>query len=306
MGTTADKLAYLKGTKADIRAAMVEKGLDVPESTTFRQYGDLIRTIETIPEKKPLNDMTWAEIRKISDMGLAENYFSVGDRKTIILDGNVSGTLFSNFSIDVFIIGINHNSSVEGNKLIHFQIGKLQDKDAGLCPDNYGSYNGTGFVINQKSNEGSTWEGSYMRNVILGNSGNPGSPPENSLLKSLPSDLTSVMKPVTKYTDNSSTLSTSPDAVTGTIDYLFNLAEFEIMGTRYSANAYEQNSQKQYDFYKAGNSKIKYRHNDTSKSMGWWTRSRINTTNICHVNEKGVIDSYGAIYSRGLAPGFCV
>ena len=45
MGTTADKLVYLEETKADIRAALVEKGMDVPESTPFRGYGDLIRGI---------------------------------------------------------------------------------------------------------------------------------------------------------------------------------------------------------------------------------------------------------------------
>lgn len=45
MGTTADKLVYLEETKADIRAAMVEKGLNVSENTPFREYGDLIRGI---------------------------------------------------------------------------------------------------------------------------------------------------------------------------------------------------------------------------------------------------------------------
>ena len=42
MGTTADKLVYLEETKADIRAALVEKGMDVPESTPFREYGLMI------------------------------------------------------------------------------------------------------------------------------------------------------------------------------------------------------------------------------------------------------------------------
>lgn len=45
MGTTADKLAYLAGTKDDIRAALVEKGMDVPESTPFREYAEKIAAI---------------------------------------------------------------------------------------------------------------------------------------------------------------------------------------------------------------------------------------------------------------------
>ena len=46
------------------------------------------------------------------------------------------------------------------------------------------------------------WNGSYMRKTLLGNSGTPSSPPANSMLAALPSDLRAVMKSVTKYSDN--------------------------------------------------------------------------------------------------------
>ncbi len=47
MGTTAEKLVYLEETKADIRAALVEKGMDVPESMPFREYAEKIREISS-------------------------------------------------------------------------------------------------------------------------------------------------------------------------------------------------------------------------------------------------------------------
>ena len=47
MGTTAEKLAYLADTKTDIKNAIVAKGVDVPEGTTFREYADLISGIST-------------------------------------------------------------------------------------------------------------------------------------------------------------------------------------------------------------------------------------------------------------------
>lgn len=47
MGTTAEKLAYLDATKTAIKDAIVAKGVDVPEGTTFRQYADLISGIST-------------------------------------------------------------------------------------------------------------------------------------------------------------------------------------------------------------------------------------------------------------------
>lgn len=47
MGTTAEKLAYLDATKTAIKDAIVAKGVEVPEETTFRQYADLISGIST-------------------------------------------------------------------------------------------------------------------------------------------------------------------------------------------------------------------------------------------------------------------
>lgn len=47
MGTTAEKLAYLADTKTAIKDAIVAKGVDVPEGTTFREYADLISGIST-------------------------------------------------------------------------------------------------------------------------------------------------------------------------------------------------------------------------------------------------------------------
>lgn len=43
--TTADKLAHLQGTKEAIRTAIVNKGVPVPEETTFREYATKIGQI---------------------------------------------------------------------------------------------------------------------------------------------------------------------------------------------------------------------------------------------------------------------
>lgn len=47
MSTTAEKLAYLSETKAQIRDAIIAKGVDVPESTVFRDYVGKIEEIST-------------------------------------------------------------------------------------------------------------------------------------------------------------------------------------------------------------------------------------------------------------------
>lgn len=50
MGTTADKLEYLQGTKAAIKEAIVSKGVAVPDGTTFRGYADKIADIIDVPD----------------------------------------------------------------------------------------------------------------------------------------------------------------------------------------------------------------------------------------------------------------
>ena len=47
MGTTADKLLYLQGTKSAIKDAIVAKGVTVPVGTTFRDYATKISEITT-------------------------------------------------------------------------------------------------------------------------------------------------------------------------------------------------------------------------------------------------------------------
>lgn len=45
MGTTADKLNKVLSTKADIKSAIIEKGVAVSDSDTFASYGNKIRSI---------------------------------------------------------------------------------------------------------------------------------------------------------------------------------------------------------------------------------------------------------------------
>ena len=46
MGTTTEKLTYLQGTKDAIKNAIVAKGVEVPEGTTFRAYAQKVGEIK--------------------------------------------------------------------------------------------------------------------------------------------------------------------------------------------------------------------------------------------------------------------
>ena len=258
-----------------------------------------------------LNDMTWKQIRAISDAGKAADYFNLGDTKTITINGKVGNTTFSNLSIDAFIIGFNHNSAREGSNRIHFQIGKINGTLVGLVDGNYGNYtSATGaFTMNTSNTNSGGWNNSHMRKTVLGsNSASATSPTANTLLAALPEDLRAVMKPATKYSDNTGGGSGIASYVTSTTDYLFLLSEFEYHGVRAYANSAEQNYQAQYDYYKAGNSKIHYKHNATGTAAYAWCRSvySSHSSNFCLVYTGGSAGTYNANFSWALAPCFCV
>lgn len=246
-----------------------------------------------------LNDASWAEIQQAAQSCRASDYWNVGDRKEITLNGTCRARTFDNYKVYAYILGFNHNAELEGNNTIHFQIGfdALENGNhIALCDSYYTS--GTRFCMNNTYRNAGGWNGSLMRTTTI---------PE--FINCLPSDLQSVLKAVNKYTDNTGNTSDVAANVTATQDKVFLLSEYEVFGTRTYANQYEQNSQAQYDYYKNGNSKIIYNDQNTGTSVRWWGRSAFynNTQSFCYVGEDG--NTSGAINadrSYGFAPAFVV
>lgn len=292
-------------------------------------------TAQFMPTKKALNDQTWAEIRQVSDAGKGSEYWNVGDRKGVLVNGTV-GTLAVNQTLYVYILGFNHNSAKEGSGIQFgtFKTALTGGTDVCLIDSRYNNYNEDGskrFNMNHWGNYNyGGWKACDLRYDILGSTNqapaNYGkarttsdvgydaptntatSPVANTLMAALPADLRAVMKPITKFTDAVGNSSNVAANVKTSVDYLPLLAEFEIFGARSYANQYEQNSQLQYDYYKAGNSKVKYRHSSTGSTAYWWGRSpRYNGTGyFCLVTANGSASDADARYSFGLAPAFMV
>ena len=293
-------------------------------------------TAQFMPTKKALNDQTWAEIRQVSDAGQGSSYWSVGDRKAVLVNGTV-GTLAVNQTLYVYILGFNHNSAKEGNGIQFgtFKTALSGGTDVCLVDGSYNSYKTDGSKIFNMNHWGNYnyggWKACDLRYDILGSTNkapvNYGkaratsdtgydaptntatSPVANTLMAALPADLRAVMKPITKYTDNKGNSSDVAANVTSSLDYLPLLAEQEIFGgNRTYSNQYEKNSQVQYAYYSAGNSKVKYRHSATGSTAYWWERSPYyyNYYSFCIVGTNGNADCNSARYSIGLAPAFMV
>lgn len=293
-------------------------------------------TAQFMPTKKALNDQTWAEIQQVSDAGKGSEYWNVGDRKGVLVKGTV-GTLAVNQTLYVYILGFNHNSTREGNGIQFgtFKTALSGGTDLCLVDGNYNNYKTDGTKMFNMNHWGSVnyggWKACDLRYDILGSTNkapvNYGkarttsdtgydaptntatSPVANTLMAALPADLRAVMKPITKYTDNKGNSSDVAANVTSSLDYLPLLAEQEIFGgNRTYSNQYEKNSQVQYAYYSAGNSKVKYRHSATGSTADWWERSPCcdRYTTFCRVNTNGNASWDAAGYSRGLAPAFMV
>ena len=267
---------------------------------------------------KTLNDNEWSAISSVSSTGA--NYWAVGDRKAVAINGTV-GTKAINATYYVYILGFNHNSSREGNGITFggFKTALSGGTDICLVDDNYNSYSTGGqkwFNMNHSANTNSGgWKGCDLRYDVLGSTNtNNGdatattatSPVSGTLMAALPSALRAVMKPMNIYTDNTGGGSDTASYVTKSVDYLPLLAEYEIFGTRSYANSAEQNYQQQYQYYKNGNSRVKYRHTATSSTAYWWGRSPYYNASgyFCYVYTNGSAYYYGARYSYGLAPAF--
>lgn len=293
-----------------------------------------------------LNDTDWNTISLISQDNLGDSVWAVGDSKQITINGNVGlFASFDNLTTYVYIIGFNHNQATQGKGITFggFSTAQSSGVNIALTDTSYSSTAGGGggggggsggqkFAMNYNTTQkNGGWAGSQMRYNILGSTdvaptyddsnigvfgNNPTStcatnPVTNSLMAALPSDLRTVMKPMTIYTDNVGVnLGNLAQNVTTSIDYLPLLSEREVFsGETYYANPAEATYQSQYEYYANGNSKIKYQYNSTGNSVYWWLRSPAMSgggSGFCAVSTTGTATYLTANTSRGVAPIFMV
>lgn len=256
-----------------------------------------------------LNDNDWSTIKTVSDKGDGANYWSIGDRKEVTLNGTVGNLYLPNYRTYAFIIGFNHNQELEGFNRIHFQLAKTElsgGMDVCLYDSHYAmtvSANGYFSMNNSTTNSGG-WESSQMRTNICGTSLSSYS---MTIIAVIPAELRAAIKSVIKYTNNTGN-SFDASAVTATTDYFFLLSEYEVFGSISEANSNESSKQAQYAYYSAGNSKIKRKYDATSAVAVWWLRSprRGSSFSFVNVSTDETVSTGYAYYSFGFAPGFCV
>ena len=295
---TATARVEVSGTSVKItglKAGTAKITVKVAAGTNHTAPSDkTINVTVSLPDTSLANN-TPDIIAAAAKSGQAANYWSVGDKVGIAVNGSFGGLSYNN-TVYAFILGFNHNSSVEGGNSIHFQFGKTAAGVDIAFVNSYGS-TGTGFCMNTSNTNSGGWNNSYMRKTIC-----------SAFLAALPTAWRNIIAACTKYSDNTGGGSNTASYVTATSDKIWLLSEMEVQGTRSYANSAEANYQKQYDYYKNGNSKVKYQHTATTNACYWWLRSVYagNALTFCLVHTDGSASNSHAYYSYGFAPGFKV
>ena len=295
---TATARVEVSGTSVKItglKAGTAKITVKVAAGTNHTAPSDkTINVTVSLPDTSLANN-TPDIIAAAAKSGQAANYWSVGDKVGIAVNGSFGGLSYNN-TVYAFILGFNHNSSVEGGNSIHFQFGKTAAGVDIAFVNSYGSTS-TGFCMNTSNTNSGGWNNSYMRKTIC-----------PAFLAALPTAWQNIIAACTKYSDNTGGGSNTASYVTATSDKIWLLSEMEVQGTRSYANSAEANYQKQYDYYRNGNSKVKYQHTATTSACSWWLRSvRASGTNgFCRVRTDGSAYYSSAYTSLGFAPGFKV
>lgn len=186
--------------------------------------------------------------------------------------GNSKTMTINGTSYQVDIIGKNHDTYASGGRApLTFQL--------------HDCYGDTKAMNSSDTNSGG-WKNSAMRTTHL-----------PAILALMPTEVQNGIREVSKKASVGGASST----IETVSDKLFLLSEVEIFGsTSYSAAG----EGTQYDYYKAGNSKVKNRNGSAAT---WWERSpsASNSTIFCLVYSNGNANGSNASRARGVAFGFC-
>ena len=207
---------------------------------------------------------SWADIIKACQKKQVPATWNVGDRCNMIINNKT-------YAID--IIGKNHDDYADGSGKapLTFQLHDCYDKVENM---------------NSSDTNSGGWKNSEMRTTHL-----------PSILALMPTEVQTGIREVSKKASvggGSSTIETVSDK-------LFLLSEVEIFGSTKHSAAGEGT---QYDYYKAGNSKVKQLDGSAAT---WRERSPYASQSkfFCVVTRSGNANYLNANYPYGVAFGFC-
>lgn len=222
--------------------------------------------------------VTWAagSLDKIQNMLAAnasgtiniEDYWAIGDIRSVTYSGTASGTSTSDWVITDF------NGTSSGgttySAVIHTK-----------------TLLSTSRYMNSSNTNVGGWNNCYMRNTVM-----------SEIFAVIPSDF----KALIKEGSHISGAGNATDQIQTTNDYLFLFSEREVQGVRTYSGSLEYDNCKQFEYFTIAGNKQKT-GNGGSYPGCWWLRSPCvsNATSFCRVNPDGSANAAAASNLRGVA-----
>lgn len=224
-----------------------------------------------------LANNTWADIASVAASGEAQNYWSIGDTKTVNLNGTnytfrIIGFDHDDLNSTDAMYGVSDYNGGKNKAAITFEMSEIFATPYKMCETNV--------------NAGG-WDASYMRSTAM------------PMMKGyMPTELNDALRTVSKL----ASFGSKKNTIVTSADQLFLLSEIEALGTYYYSFAGEGS---QYAYYKAGNSCIKKKSGSVAS---WWLRSpRSNSYDYFNlVNSSGAISTNYANNPSGVSFAFCI
>lgn len=216
----------------------------------------------------PFADTSWSDIIAACKNNNVPDIWVVGDSKTMTIN---------NVDYQIDIIGKNHDTYAAGGTApLTFQMHECY---------------GTKYSMNSNgsSEKYNLWQNSTMRTSTL-----------PALLNEMPIEVQAAIKEISKQTGQGKT---SSDLI-ATSEMLFLLSAAEVFGEEEATSNAAAGEGTQYEYYAAGNSKIK---NLSGTAAGWWLRSPVasNFAEYHFVRATGVLYTATMNGNSGVAFGFC-
>ena len=291
--------AIIKYNNAEIATA-TENDSKILDCNEKYMNGNIKVSLEEVLDPV-FDNNSWNAIKKAVNSGTASSLWKVGDRKAVTLNGTVGSKSFSNTTTYCYILGFDHNKSVESNGAHALHIGFGASALSGgayiaYVDSSYESQVSTScFNMNTSNTNNGGWNSCQMKSTIC-----------PAFKNALPEELKNNIHAVTKYQNDGNSTSGQSSS-----NEIWLLSEMEIFGSAQWSN-YTTN-QLQYDFYKGvadwgAAPKIKYKDTSTSEAVKWWERSaRSNrSSHFCIVHAAGSASINDANNSIGFAPCLCL
>ena len=211
------------------------------------------------------------------------------------MNGRFANASF-NTTVALFIVGINHNASVEGENLIHFEVFKstIDETLYSFTDNDYGSTGSSNSLRMNISDDNSCgWQNSFVRMQL----NNDPTSSTSGFTSILPDDLRAVMKQIRKY-------SYSGGQIRQIQDYVCICSEIEVFGNITHGPVSEITYQKQYEYYASGNSAVHYSIIERTPCDTWLRTiymDNVNDAFVC-IGSNGRVNGYGASKSLGVSP----